>query len=59
MNTLTIEEILNLYLILSDKESLPDKLEKLLIKLEGVVYNNYTVREIEEFRSIFNNKGVV
>ena len=50
-------EVVNLYLLLSETESLSVQLESSMLKLEREVFELYTVKEIEGYRAIFNNKG--
>lgn len=50
-------EVLNLYLLLSESTDLSEKINSVLMKLEIEVFESYTVREIEDFRSVFNDKG--
>lgn len=50
-------EVLNLYLLLSTNKTLTDRIDGILVKLENEIFENYTVREIEHFRSVFNEKG--
>lgn len=50
-------EVLNLYLFLSGISNLSDNMNDLLIKLEKEIYSTYSVKEMENFKNIFNDKG--
>lgn len=50
-------EVLNLYFLLSERTDLSEKINSVLMKLEIEVFESYTVREIEGYRSVFNDKG--
>ncbi|MGL1894039.1 MAG: hypothetical protein OCD02_20570 [Spirochaetaceae bacterium] len=50
------EEVLSLYFLLSDMDSLPIYLDSAMLKLEEDIFENFNVKEIEEFRVIFRDK---
>lgn len=59
MMELDKQDVLNLYLLLSDGDDLPERFNRLLVKLEKEIFVNYTVMEIEKYRLIFNDKGKI
>ncbi len=56
MIDLNVEELVSLYFHLSDIDNLSENLDNALMKIERLLFELFTVKEIEEYRSIYNNK---
>lgn len=50
-------EIINLYLMLSEKEQLLGQLDSAMLKLERYIFERYNVEEIEAYQSTYKSKG--
>jgi len=50
-------EILNLYFLLSESNNISLRINNVLLKLEKEIFENYTVMEIESYKSIYDDKG--
>ncbi|OQY37221.1 MAG: hypothetical protein B6229_08805 [Spirochaetaceae bacterium 4572_7] len=59
MFEIDINESLNLYFMLSEKVELSDKINLFLIRLEKELFAKLSVKEIEDYRVVFKNKGRV
>lgn len=47
------DEIVSLYFFLGEQNVLPEKLERILEKLERDMFSSYTVKEIETLRNLY------
>lgn len=59
MIDLDLDELLSIYFYLSDKEKLPEQVDCTLLKLEKKIFSIFTVKEIEELRLSYNDKGMI
>lgn len=53
------KELLALYFYLSNNTNLSEQVDAALIKIEAEIFKNISVKEIEECRIAFNNKGKI
>ena len=59
MLEININESLNLYFMLSENRELSDKNNLFLIRLEKALFTKLSVKEIEDYRLVFKNKGKI